>query len=109
MLYLYLLHTHHEPDLPVLVKPIVPELVSHYAESFGCEVELLGWQMVQGPLPEGPDTYVVAASLLKLKDRGIEFDTDRDEISYSVDEWEGKRFGVCRIRVGAATAAARPV
>ncbi|MEX2459289.1 MAG: hypothetical protein WD770_09930 [Actinomycetota bacterium] len=123
VLYLYLLHTTEHPTLLADLQPHLADLTRHYAEAFGTDVRVLGGHIVEGPLPTQPDSYVVATCLSVMKREGIDFESSRDEISYSVDHVDGvsfggaslglsptrptverKSFGVCRMRVGTGAA-----
>lgn len=104
MLYVYFLHTNEHPTLLADLQPHSDELTDHYAEVFGTEVRILGGHMIDGALPTEPDAHVVATCLMVMGQQGVDFDSSRDEIFYSVDQLDGKPFGVCRMQVKAGSA-----
>lgn len=105
MVYLWSLHG--KQDLAWFsdrsrVEAAMKELQHGYQQHFaGDEVSVLGGQVIEQPLPTGPDEFVVATCLMLCKKNRIPFKSDRDEISYSVDVLDGNNVGVCRIRVQA--------
>jgi len=102
MLYLYLFHTERDDAKladPEQAQRIVETITSEYRRRFSEDVKVLGGQVVRGPLPAEPDTFVVATCLLACKAGGIKFNTRRDEISYAVDTLNGSPVGTGRIRV----------
>lgn len=62
------------------------EIVATKRAELGCDAELLTTVEVQGPMPTEPDTFVTATALLACKEHGIEFDSERDTISYKGGE-----------------------
>ncbi len=102
MLYLWTLH--QKEDLSWLanrdrVSTAMKKLENGYRQHFGGDVKFLGGQVVDGSFPRHPDMYVVTTCLLVCKKNGVNFDDNKDEISYSVDMLDGMEVGVCKIRI----------
>ena len=92
MLYFVILQ---KDQLPT--EAIMQRLLYHYRQSHGDDVRILGGQKVGGSLPRSPDEYVVMTCLKACHQANIEFDSQRDQIAYSVDILDGEEIGVCRI------------
>lgn len=103
MLYLYLLRRGQAPTA-VLMQRILNE----YRQRFG-EVTMLGGQLHTGSLPSDPDTFVVMTCLMVCEQKGIQFDSKRDQIIYSIDMLDGESIGVCRINVNTPVNVKTPV
>lgn len=93
MLYLYLLRGNQAPT-----QKIMEQIMNQYRLRFG-DVTILGGQRHDGPLPTEPDIFVVSTCLLVCKNKGIAFDSHRDEISYGIDILAGEKIGACRIKI----------
>lgn len=90
MLYLWVIGQNRKPS-----KKLLNEVLSHYG---GEGVVMLGGHETT-TLPKEPDMYVVTVCLKACKENNIDFDSDRDEIAYSIDNINGEEIGVCKIRV----------
>lgn len=93
MLYLYLLRGNQPPT-----QEMMQQILNEYRQRFA-DVKMLGGQRHDGPLPTEPDAFVVSLCLLVCKDRGIAFDSNRDEISYGIDIFAGESVGACRMTI----------
>jgi hypothetical protein len=103
-LYLYLLMT--DNHLPLLAdKPrterALKEIARGYEQGFGQPAQVLGRMIHKGGLPTGPEAFVVSTALLQCKASSLKFDSQRDEISYSIDQLEGSPIGTIRVQINA--------
>jgi hypothetical protein len=94
LLYLYLLKQDQAPT-----QELMQSTLEHYQKSRGGDVQMLGGQKVNGALPSDPDMFVVVTCLSACKAHNIDFNTDSDQIAYSIDNAGGKKIGVCQIQV----------
>jgi hypothetical protein len=92
LLYLYILRKDKEPT-----QELMQQTLQHYQKSRGGEVQMLGGQKVDGALPRDPDMFVVMTCLAACKANNIDFNSDSDQIAYSVDNAGGEQIGVCQI------------
>jgi len=102
MVYLYLLLT--EASRPLLndrekLQAMLKKIELSYHQALREEVNFLGGQVVSGKLPTYPDEYVVTTCLMLCNSKNIDFNSNRDEISYSVDTLAGIPVGTCKITI----------
>jgi hypothetical protein len=75
------------------------QILFHYRQSDGDNVKVLGGQKVTGDLPRSPDVYVLITCFKACNKAGIAFDSQRDQIAYSIDFLDGEKIGVCHLDV----------
>lgn len=94
MLYLYILSQDQPPT-----QELMQRTLDHYRKSRGGDVTMLGGHQVSDPFPRSPDEFVVMTCLFVCKGCNIDFNSDSDQIVYSVDIVDGEEIGVCQIHV----------
>jgi hypothetical protein len=92
MLYLVILQKNQIPT-----EALMQQLLFHYRQSHGEDVRILGGQKVAGSLPRSSDDYVVITCLKACNQANIDFDSQHDQIAYSIDILDGEEIGVCHI------------
>ncbi len=94
MLYLYILRQDQAPT-----QELVQRTLEHYQKSRGGDIKMLGGQQTSGSFPRSPDMFMVTTCLIVCKKNNIAFNSDSDQIAYSVDIVDGEEIGVCQIHV----------
>jgi hypothetical protein len=94
MLYLYILRENKFPT-----QNQMNSILEAFRRSRGSEIRMLGGNKVDGSLPREPDMYVVMTCMMVCQKNNIPFDSNRDQIAYSVgfDTVENEKIGVCEI------------
>jgi hypothetical protein len=94
MLYLVVLQKNQVPS-----EELMQQILFNYRQSHGDNVKVLGGQKVSGDLPRSPDEYVVITCFKACDRANIDFDSQRDQIAYSIDFLDGEEIGVCHLHL----------
>lgn len=81
-----------------LLKKLLSEIENGYRQHFRKNVKLIESFFIDS-LPMGPDSFVISTCLMACRQNNINFNSAKDEISYSIDTVLGVNVGVCRITI----------